>query len=656
LRPALAALGLLALVPAVAADDAPPWLREAAAAATPALEPSVRALVLKDEALVQVAEDGAITTSRRRAVRVLTRDGRREADCHVVYPAGTTRVKDMRGFVLWPGGEVTKQGKQSVVDLALASGDLYNDVRVRVISASDEVRPGAVFGCETVHEDKSVFTQLDWPFQDELPVVASALSLSLPVGWSATGIVYNHARQEPVIAGRSLRWELRDLPPIESEPARPALTSIAPWLAVSLVPPAGARPGIGRTFAGWPDVALWLSQLADPQTAVSPELASRASELTRDSATEYERIRAIGRYAQAVKYVSIQTGVGRGGGYRPHAAAEVLVKGYGDCKDKTNLMRTLLKAVGIEAYPVAVFAGDRERVREDWPSPQQFNHAIIAVRLKEALDLPAASAVPRLGPVLFFDPTDEHTPVGLLPQHEEGSLALLVSAEHGALLSLPTSPPETNRVERRLELALAEDGTVSGTVEEVAVGHAAARYRRDQEAGAAGGYREQMEAWVAKSGPGARLGALDLTPQPPDAVRLALDFTTPAYAKAMRGRLLVVKARVLPGRNRVNLFETSRKYPVVLDAQAFEERMRMKLPEGFVVDELPRPSQGRSAYGEHSASCEVKDGYLSCRRSMKVSAAVIPVEQYAEARNFFAWVNTDGEPLVLSRQAKAGPR
>jgi hypothetical protein len=142
----------------------------------------VRALVLKDEALVQVAEDGAITTSRRRAVRVLTRDGRREADCHVVYPAGTTRVKDMRGFVLWPGGEVTKQGKQSVVDLALASGDLYNDVRVRVISASDEVRPGAVFGCETVHEDKSVFTQLDWPFQDELPVVASALSLSLPVG------------------------------------------------------------------------------------------------------------------------------------------------------------------------------------------------------------------------------------------------------------------------------------------------------------------------------------------------------------------------------------------------------------------------------------------------------------------------------------------
>lgn len=41
---------------------------------------------------------------------------------------------------------------------------------------------------------------------------------------------------------------------------------------------------------------------------------------------------------------------------------------------------------------------------------------------------------------------------------------------------------------------------------------------------------------------------------------------------------------------------------------------------------------------------------------MRVSAAVIPVAQHAEARGFFAWVNTDGEPLVLSRQAKAGPR
>ena len=64
----------------------------------------------------------------------------------------------------------------------------------------------------------------------------------------------------------------------------------------------------------------------------------------------------------------------------------------------------------------------------------------------------------------------------------------------------------------------------------------------------------------------------------------------------MGGRLLVVKPRVLPARNRVYLSDASRKYPVVLSSEAFEERLHMKLPEGFAVEEMPRSSQGSAAY------------------------------------------------------------
>jgi hypothetical protein len=266
----------------------------------------------------------------------------------------------------------------------------------------------------------------------------------------------------------------------------------------------------------------------------------------------------------------------------------------------------------------------------------------------------AVGKLPGLGRVLYFDPTDEHTPVGLLPQHEEGSLGLLVSAEHGTLLGLPTSPPDANRVQRRLEVTLAVDGTLSGKVEELAVGHAAASYRREQEEGSAGAYRRQTEAWVAKSGPGTRMNSLDVTEAADGAVRLAVDFTTPGYARSMSGRLLVVRPRVLPGRNQVYLRDTQRKYPVVLDSEAYEERLLMKLPEGFVVDEMPRATQGRAAFGTHSSSCEVDSGTLSCRRTVTVHASVIPAERYKEVRDFFAWVNSAGsEPVVLSRKAAA---
>lgn len=638
-----------------AADDAPPWLRQAASSAAPAYDTKVKAVVLLDEARVVVEEGGKITTTHIRAVRILTPEGRREASGRVIYQTGTAKVKGVRGWMIWPDGGAKALGKDRVVDMEVAPNDVYNDVRIQVIVASGEATPGAVFGYETVLEDKSVFTQFEWAFQDDLPVLVSRFSVLVPRGWRADGIVYNHAKREPAVVGTSYTWDLRDLPPIEREPFSPALTSIAPWLAVSLAPALGAHLGLGKTFESWPDVARWLSELADPQTLASNELTETARSLTRGAKSEFDRIQAIGRYVQGVKYVSIQTGVGRGGGYKPHPASEVFAKSYGDCKDKANLMRAMLKAVGIESYPLAVYSGDRARVRADWPSPQQFNHAIIAVHLNDELQAAAVGSYPGLGQLLFFDPTDQHTPMGLLPEEEEGSQALLVAPDRGALLRMPSSPPEANRLERRLDLSLAEDGTLAGKVEEQAYGHVAAAYRREHQHLATGDHRKRMEAQFAETGAGAQIDSLEVTEGMGASVRVVVEFKTPRYAKSMRGTMLVVKANVLRAHNSIYLRDAKRKYPVVLSSESFEETMRMKLPEGFEVDEMPQPVHASTAFGAHSSSCDVKDGYLNCRRSLTVTAGVIPVEEYKEARSFFAGANGGGEkPLVLAK-TQGGP-
>jgi len=121
--------------------------------------------------------------------------------------------------------------------------------------------------------------------------------------------------------------------------------------------------------------------LNDPQAIVSDAVADRAKSLTVNAADDFGKIAAIGKFVQGLQYVSIQTGTGRGGGYKPHTSSEVLAKAYGDCKDKANLMRAMLKAVGIVSYPVAIYSGDPDYVREEWPSPHQVNHVILAVAL-----------------------------------------------------------------------------------------------------------------------------------------------------------------------------------------------------------------------------------------------------------------------------------
>jgi hypothetical protein len=290
-------------------------------------------------------------------------------------------------------------------------------------------------------------------------------------------------------------------------------------------------------------------------------------------------------------------------------------------------------------------------VREEWASPQQFNHMIVAVSLKEDLKLNAVRWYPNVGRLLIFDPTSEHTPMGTLPEPEEGSWALLISPAHGGLLRVPSSAPEANRLERRVELTLEADGSISGKVEETAIGHPATMYR------SAHGYldktefRKLMEAWISATGSGAALKSLDVTEGDNDSLKLEAGFATPRYAKLMQGVLLVVKPSVLPPRERVHLAEPTRKYPVVLHAESFEETMRMKLPADFEVDELPPAQKTKTDFGSYSASCEVKDGYLTYHRSFTVNAGVIPVERYKEARTFFGFVYGAGDqPVVLAKK------
>ncbi len=187
-------------------------------------------------------------------------------------------------------------------------------------------------------------------FKDSLPVINSRYNLTLPEGWRAEGVTFNHPKIEPRVNGTSYSWELSNLPPIPYEPMSPSLSHLVPRLAVSYFPPANSSALAIKTFSSWSEVAAWMSDLEDPQVIVDDALARKAYELTALAKTEFDKIRAIAQYAQNIQYISIQTGIGRGGGYRPHASNEVFAKSYGDCKDKANLMRAMLKVVGIVAY------------------------------------------------------------------------------------------------------------------------------------------------------------------------------------------------------------------------------------------------------------------------------------------------------------------
>src|SRR4026208_2223837 len=179
-------LGLLLLaVPAkaaVAGDEAPVWVQQAATLKLPSYEKDVPAVVLVNERIATVDSEGRITETFNYAVRVLQREGREYASGHVGYLPDSGKVKEFRAWLIRPGTETKRYGKDDIADVAAAMNDVYNEYRVRTIIAVNDADVGSVFAYSYTREDRSVFSQDDWSFQDELPVVSSRYTLTLPSG------------------------------------------------------------------------------------------------------------------------------------------------------------------------------------------------------------------------------------------------------------------------------------------------------------------------------------------------------------------------------------------------------------------------------------------------------------------------------------------
>jgi hypothetical protein len=265
-------------------------------------------------------------------------------------------------------------------------------------------------------------------------------------------------------------WTLTDLKAIKEEPQMPPSQAIAGRLAISLVPP----DRHDRSFESWSEMGTWYLNLVRGRRDPSQKIKQKVAELTASRSTLLEKIQAIAGFVQSdVRYVAIELGIG---GLQPHGATDVLTHRYGDCKDKSTLFSAMLQEIGVDAYYVIVNT-ERGAISDSTPPNLGFDHVIVAVRLPPEVQDPAMLAVsvhPKLGRVVFFDPTDSYTPFGSLAGQLQAGFGLLVAPDGGELLQLPVLPETASSVQRTAHLTLNENGTLSGDVREVSVGDMAA--------------------------------------------------------------------------------------------------------------------------------------------------------------------------------------
>lgn len=640
---AAALAALLLSASGAASADAPAWFTDAAARAATAW-PQAAAVVLVDDIDLVVGSDGRVTTTRRYAVRIQSADGEPAAAVREVVTADSGRVRTMRGWTL-SGGRVTELGRGNIATLSLTENDVYNEARLHVLRAPAGIAPGTVFGAETVLSERSIFTQFEWVLQQAWPAMAVRRALTVPEGVGVTSTTFNHAPIAAVREGGAYRWTLQDVPAMADEPWSPPVDSLAPRLAVTYEAAGGA---LGPSFAAWDGVASWLASLGDPAASAAPPVTDRARALVAAASSEHDRLAALGAYVQRVQYISIQTGVGRGGGYRPHAASDVLARNYGDCKDKVALMRALLAGLGVRSRLVAVYAGDPDRVRVEWPSPQQFNHAIVAIAVSPAVEAPAIGTDADLGRVLYFDPTDEFTPLGELPLTLQGSWGLPAGART-ALVRLPASGPDRHRSERRIAATIASNGALRATVTETSVGAAAAAARAMRQMLTRDEYARAIGAPLTRGIAGARVTPGDATDDPrTNTFTHTLTLETDRAVQPAGGHLLLVRVPAALD-DATTPLGTNRRNPVRLEAMDRRDRLTLALPAGLAVDTLPSAAADEQPFGAWSVRWR-QEGATAIRDvTMTVSRTTVPPAEASRVERFFVGLRRALEPPVVLR-------
>jgi transglutaminase-like putative cysteine protease len=633
----------------VQADNAPDWVRAVAQEKLPEYPKDTVAVVLLDDQQTIVKDNGEIETRTRRAYKLLRPEARENYAAVVVHFDNETKLSFLKAWTITPSGQQIEVKEKDALESGMSGYELYSDTHIKYLKFP-EANAGSVVGFEYVQRQRPFLFDDTWSFQEGIPTRRSRFTLQLPSGWEFTNHWANYDRQEPQTpSANQYTWEVRDVPAIEVEPEMPTMYAVAARMDIKYFP---RDPKLRmKTTGSWNDLGVWYAGLTGESRVSSPAIKQKVAELTSGISDPLAKIRALTSYMQRqVRYVAIEIGIG---GYQPHSAAAVFTHQYGDCKDKATLLSTMLREIGIDSYYVLINT-TRGDVIPDFPSPR-FDHAILAIHLPDNVEDPLLYGVvndPKLGRLLFFDPTNEYVPLGYLPKYLQDNFGLVVSADSGTLISLPLLPASTNRLLRTAAMNLSPSGDLAGEVRELRWGGQAAATREAYLGVSPAERQKVLETFLGTfltnfTLKTASVGNLDKYDQ---SMMLDYKFEVEKYAKTA-GNLLILRPRVVGAKGSSLLTGKPRKYPIDLQETTRQDDVfDITLPAGYTVDELPQPVQAKCDYATYKSEVQVTGNVLHYKRSYEISDLVVPAKKLDEVRDFYRQIAVDEKSSAVLRR------
>lgn len=457
--------------------------------------------------------------------------------------------------------------------------------------------------------DKKIFT-MGWFFGGEDPVIESSIRIIVPI---KTFIVFKIKNDDSIFIDSLYRdstkeyyFEKRNtLPPVE-EPLMPSIEEIIPFLQLS-------------NQKDWNYIFNWYSDFQKKRMVVTEKVQKLADSLTKDLKTNEEKIASLYHWIQRnIRYISIKGAIASG--VSGHTAEQTLENGYGDCTDKAILFSTLLKAIGIEAYPVYLHTHPSPELAKEVPSFWG-DHAIVEI-------------FPENGDPYFLDPVSEYSRYPSFPSMDHGVDAICAQKSRIDFIEIPE--PERNLREYSYDIEIKLDS--------FSIVKFHSKYNGSYEAGVRAYWesldstqkKNQFEKMIKRISPYAQLLEYELLnlndiSKP---LEMTIRYQIPNFLKK-QGELYFLKLPELKERyTKDELSLSTRNYDLIYEtSEEITHSFKIYLPSQVEILSLPEKISLSNSKVEYSAFYLVKEDTLIFKDVWKRRDKKIKVSEYKEYKN-----------------------
>lgn len=393
--------------------------------------------------------------------------------------------------------------------------------------------------------------------------------------------------------------ELTDCPYLVNENDSPSITQFAPRLIIT------------GFFSDYNALYKYLHNKVEPEQPTA-EIMALANEIKSScTGNDIDLVNAIAdRVRNEIRYLAIEHGEY---GTRPDNAAEVLRKKFGDCKGSANLMRMLMRAVGIDGR--LVWVGTKDNVIgsfERYASMACGNHMIAAAVLPDT--------------IIYVDGTAKFCPSGYIPASLRGVQVMIENGDECLLRTVPDEGANSDRIDVNGHFVI-DSQQLSGNLKINLQGRERMIFENTIAALSAPRRNSFHEKYLSATKT-VRLSDIANTTAATNATNTVIDFT-----ETDRGAVVNAAGQIYVNIRPWRLMRTSqvdtheRHNPLHLDdAQCIHVDMLLDIPEGYKLSSLPEQCSIENEWFEGTLEYSVVGNSVRAQGYIRSINTYVPVE------------------------------